>query len=305
MLDIGLPGMSGAEVCSAIRAFSRVPIVMLTARDTDLDKVALLEAGADDYVVKPFSPPELVARVRAVLRRTSSDLADGSGALPGRPPASLVSVGGLALDPEAREVTVDGVPVALTAREFDLLLAMARRPGVVFSREQLLEAARRLLGLLGGARRRRARAAPAREARRRRCRPAVHRDRARGGLPREAGRDVSAESAGDPRSDTTRRSVATRARLYLVGAAHARAHGGVRRVRGRVGPVLDPTAHRRPRPAGDRAGQGQAVAGAAGGSAENTATAGPSGRLLRVEAGLIGAGLFVTDAERSRAARND
>ncbi len=141
VLDIGLPGMSGAEVCSAIRAFSRVPIVMLTARDTDLDKVALLEAGADDYVVKPFSPPELVARVRAVLRRTSSDLADGSGALPGRPPASLVSVGGLALDPEAREVTVDGVPVALTAREFDLLFAMARRPGVVFSREQLLESA--------------------------------------------------------------------------------------------------------------------------------------------------------------------
>ena len=77
VLDIGLPGMSGAEVCSAIREFSSVPIVMLTARTSDMDKVALLEAGADDYVVKPFSPPELVARVRAVLRRTG---ADGGGA---------------------------------------------------------------------------------------------------------------------------------------------------------------------------------------------------------------------------------
>ena len=73
VLDIGLPGMSGAEVCSAIREFSSVPIVMLTARTSDMDKVALLEAGADDYVVKPFSPPELVARVRAVLRRTAGE----------------------------------------------------------------------------------------------------------------------------------------------------------------------------------------------------------------------------------------
>ena len=141
VLDIGLPGMSGAEVCSAIRVFSRVPIVMLTARDTDLDKVALLEAGADDYVVKPFSPPELVARVRAVLRRTSGGPAERGGTPSGEARASLVSVGGLALDPEAREVSVDGALVALTAREFDLLLTMARHPGVVFSREQLLESA--------------------------------------------------------------------------------------------------------------------------------------------------------------------
>ena len=142
VLDIGLPKMNGAEVCSAIREFSAVPIVMLTARDTDLDKVALLEAGADDYVVKPFSPPVLVARVRAVLRRAGG-AAEGEGA---RSPAgsgadSVVSVGGLSLDAEERLVTVDGAPVALTAREFDLLMAMARRPGVVFSREQLLEAA--------------------------------------------------------------------------------------------------------------------------------------------------------------------
>ena len=137
VLDIGLPGMSGAEVCSAIRGFSSVPIVMLTARNTDLDKVALLEAGADDYVVKPFSPPEFVARVRAILRRTGT----AEGIRDEASTGAIVTVGGLALDPEAREVTVDGVPVALTAREFDLLMAMARRPGVVFSREQLLESA--------------------------------------------------------------------------------------------------------------------------------------------------------------------
>ena len=139
VLDIGLPGASGAEVCSAIRAVSSVPIVMLTARDTDLDKVTLFEAGADDYVVKPFSPPELVARVRAILRRTDArpvaapqDVAEGG---------AVIAVGGLTLDAEAREVRVDDVAVALTAREFDLLMAMARRPGVVFSREQLLESA--------------------------------------------------------------------------------------------------------------------------------------------------------------------
>ena len=150
VLDIMLPGMSGAEVCSAIREFSRVPIVMLTAREGALDKVALLEAGADDYVVKPFSPPELVARVRAVLRRTDDIAApsdrDGAGesgtqGADAVGDATVVSIGGLALDPDAREVLVDGAPVTLTAREFELLLAMARRPGVVFSREQLLEAA--------------------------------------------------------------------------------------------------------------------------------------------------------------------
>jgi len=144
VLDIMLPGMSGAEVCSAIRAESRTPIVMLTARSGDLDKVALLESGADDYVVKPFSPPELVARVRAVLRRTGGEVDEAGaagGVAGGAAGAARVVLGGLEIDPDAREVTVDGEPVALTAREFDLLLAMARRPGVVFSREQLLEAA--------------------------------------------------------------------------------------------------------------------------------------------------------------------
>lgn len=139
VLDIGLPGMSGAEVCSAIRAVSEVPIVMLTARSGDLDKVALLEAGADDYVVKPFSPPELIARVRAVLRRSGATRVEGSER--DEEADTIVRVGGLVLDPDSRDVTVDGAPIMLTAREFDLLVAMARRPGVVFSREQLLESA--------------------------------------------------------------------------------------------------------------------------------------------------------------------
>lgn len=132
VLDLMLPGMDGAKVCDAIRAESRTPVIMLTARDTDLDKVAMLESGADDYVTKPFSPSELVARVKAVLRRTAvpPGVADDTGA---------VEVGGLRIDPVQHEVTVDGEPIALTAREFDLLLALARRPGVVLSREQLLK----------------------------------------------------------------------------------------------------------------------------------------------------------------------
>ena len=135
VLDIMLPGMDGAAVCSAIREESRIPVIMLTARDSDLDKVALLEAGADDYIVKPFSPPELVARVRAVLRRVEEALTPapvGADAVP-------ISVGGLVLDPAMREVRVDGEPVTLTAREFELLWLMASSPGVVFSREALLE----------------------------------------------------------------------------------------------------------------------------------------------------------------------
>jgi len=134
VLDLMLPGMDGRQVCAGIREASSAPILMLTARDTDLDKVALLEAGADDYVVKPFSPPELVARVRALLRRSSEF---GSGPPPR--PAQGLAVGGLAMNLAERTVEVDGTPVTLTAREFDLLARMASAPGVVFSREQLLE----------------------------------------------------------------------------------------------------------------------------------------------------------------------
>ena len=135
VLDLMLPGMDGRAVCRAIRKESTTPVIMLTARDSDVDKVALLESGADDYVVKPFSPPEFVARVRAVLRRTAEAV---QATVPADAAADIV-LGGLAISPEERSVAVDGVEVTLTAREFDLLLAMARVPGVVLSREQLLE----------------------------------------------------------------------------------------------------------------------------------------------------------------------
>jgi two-component system response regulator ResD len=131
LLDIMLPGLDGLAVCRELREVSRVPIIMLTARDTDLDKVALLESGADDYITKPFSPPELVARVRAVLRRAQE--VTGVGA------AAVLSVGGLHVDPAGRTATVDGRDIALTAKEFDLIAAMAADPGVVFTRERLLE----------------------------------------------------------------------------------------------------------------------------------------------------------------------
>ncbi|GAV31841.1 transcriptional regulatory protein yycF [Coriobacteriaceae bacterium EMTCatB1] len=132
VLDIMLPKADGAEVCRRIRERSDVPVIMLTARDVESDKVALLEAGADDYVTKPFSPPELVARVRAAVRRyRGSADAEGGGVL---------SAGGLVLDPAAHEVSVDGKPVVLTAKEFAILETLMRQPGVVLSRQQILDA---------------------------------------------------------------------------------------------------------------------------------------------------------------------
>ncbi|HAL30319.1 MAG TPA: DNA-binding response regulator, partial [Coriobacteriia bacterium] len=107
------------------------PIIMLTAREGDLDKVGALETGADDYVTKPFSPPELVARVRALIRRAGNHAAT----------SAPIRIGTLELDPATRDVSVAGSHVALTAREFDLLHALARQPGVVLTRRQLLEAA--------------------------------------------------------------------------------------------------------------------------------------------------------------------
>jgi len=134
VLDIMLPGLDGATVCRRIRETSNVPVIMLTARDTDLDKVGLLEAGADDYVTKPFSPPELVARARAVLRRATQHA---------ETPATdaVTEIGTLRIDPAQRQVTLDGKEVELTAKEFDLLAVMAAEPGVVFTRERLLECA--------------------------------------------------------------------------------------------------------------------------------------------------------------------
>jgi DNA-binding response OmpR family regulator len=129
ILDLMLPGMDGFEVCRAIRRDSDTPVLMLTARTDDVDAIVGLELGADDYVTKPFNPRALVARVKAILRRT-----DGTVRL-GRP----IEVGTLRLDPRRREVVVGERAVELRAREFDLLAALARDPGVVLSREALLE----------------------------------------------------------------------------------------------------------------------------------------------------------------------
>ena len=132
VLDIALPGMDGTEVCRRLRESGDwTPVIFLTARDDEVDRVVGLELGADDYVTKPFSPRELVARVRAVLRRT----ADG----PGVESAERVrQVGAVALDPGRRAVCVDGAPVALTSTEFDLLAHLMNRPGRVYTREELL-----------------------------------------------------------------------------------------------------------------------------------------------------------------------
>lgn len=127
LLDLMLPGMSGIDVCRAIRAESGIPIIMLTAKSDTVDVVLGLESGADDYVVKPFKPKELVARVRARLRRLEE------------PPAEMLKVGEVAIDVPAHTVTRDGTHLPLTPLEFDLLVALARKPRQVFSREVLLE----------------------------------------------------------------------------------------------------------------------------------------------------------------------
>jgi two-component system response regulator MtrA len=133
LLDLMLPGQDGFSVCRSLRARSDVPIVMLTARADTEDVVKGLESGADDYIVKPFHTAELVARVRARLRRSSADDGEPSQVCIG--PAD----GQLEIDVAGHEVTRDGQPVSLTPLEFELLLALARRPGHVFTREQLLE----------------------------------------------------------------------------------------------------------------------------------------------------------------------
>ncbi len=128
VLDIGLPGIDGFDVCKKIRARSSVPIVMLTARDEEPDRVAGLEVGADDYVTKPFSPRELAARIKAVLRRSQP-----------APIAEKLELGDVTVDTLAREVTVAGEPVELTGKEFDLLAYLLENAGIVVSRDQLLD----------------------------------------------------------------------------------------------------------------------------------------------------------------------
>lgn len=127
LLDLMLPGKDGTEVCRLIRAESGVPIVMLTAKADTVDVVLGLESGADDYIAKPFKPKELIARVRARLRRSDE------------PAPEHLRIGDLSIDVTGHRVTRDGVPIPLTPLEFDLLVALARKPWQVFTREVLLE----------------------------------------------------------------------------------------------------------------------------------------------------------------------
>jgi two-component system response regulator RegX3 len=130
VLDLMLPGMSGSDVCRRIRAESAVPIIMLTARGGELDRVLGLEIGADDYVTKPFSMAEVIGRIRAILRRRELDLHGAGGKL---------RVGSLELDPIRHEARVDGQPRRLTPSEFKLLLLLAEEPERVFSRREIMQ----------------------------------------------------------------------------------------------------------------------------------------------------------------------
>ena len=130
VLDIMLPGLDGWEVCRQIRQFSQAPIIMLTARSDDVDKIVGLELGADDYMVKPFNPRELVARVKAVLRRSDTVAS----------PDGTVALADVRIDPARREASLGNQPIALRAKEFDLLLYMVQHPGLALRREQLLNA---------------------------------------------------------------------------------------------------------------------------------------------------------------------
>lgn len=129
VLDLMLPDIDGFEVCRRIRAKSMVPILMLTARKEDIDKIVGLEMGADDYLTKPFNPRELVARVRAILRRYQTGLK----------PSDIIEVGGLRIDLSRHDISMDGQPVKLRTKEFALLTTFAENLGIVLSRERLLE----------------------------------------------------------------------------------------------------------------------------------------------------------------------
>ena len=129
VLDLMLPEMDGWEVCRRIREESDIPIIMLTARGDDVDKIVGLEIGADDYLTKPFNPRELVARIRAVLRRYEKAAR----------PEQVIKIGQVIIDPQRREVTVRDKPIELRTKEFDLLLTLAQHKGIVLSRDQLLD----------------------------------------------------------------------------------------------------------------------------------------------------------------------
>jgi DNA-binding response OmpR family regulator len=141
VLDLGLPGIDGVEVCRQLRTFSDAYVVMLTARDTEVDTIVGLSVGADDYVTKPFSPRELVARIRAMLRRPRTFGAPASVASWAVvDPGSRRVFGLLAIDVAGRQVFLDGRLIPLTRTEFDILAALSSRPGMVWSRRQLIEA---------------------------------------------------------------------------------------------------------------------------------------------------------------------
>jgi DNA-binding response OmpR family regulator len=133
VLDLMLPGRDGIEVCRQLRGRTDVPILMVTARGEEADRVLGLEVGADDYVTKPFSPRELLARIRATVRRVRGQAG---------PTQQTIQVGGLVLDPQRMTVTLDGKTIDVTAYEFSILRALAQRPGRVLSREQLLDLAK-------------------------------------------------------------------------------------------------------------------------------------------------------------------
>jgi DNA-binding response OmpR family regulator len=128
VLDVGLPDLDGLEVCKRIRAQSQIPVIFLTARDGEIDRILGLELGGDDYLTKPFSAAELVARVKAVLRRTD-----------GAPAPEVVQAGGVTIDTGRREVRIGERVVELTTKEFDLLRFLAERPGLALSRQQILD----------------------------------------------------------------------------------------------------------------------------------------------------------------------
>ncbi len=128
ILDVMLPDIDGFDVLRRLRQLSQVPVLMLSARREDVDRIVGLEIGADDYLTKPFNPHELIARVKAILRRMRSPQAT----------SSILSVGKLRIDDERREVSVNDIGISLRTKEYALLLALAREPGVVFTREKLL-----------------------------------------------------------------------------------------------------------------------------------------------------------------------
>ncbi len=137
VLDLNLPGLDGAEVCREIRRESQVPILMLTARAEEIDRIVGFSLGADDYVVKPFSPRELVERIKAILRRTQAQAQAGAGG--GEEHSGILRHGALVLDREKHKLTLAGDTVKLTPSEYKLLEALMTRPGRVFSRDELLD----------------------------------------------------------------------------------------------------------------------------------------------------------------------